>query len=534
VAATPNEPETLPKLIAAAKAGDGDRVAIIDDAAQISSRVLIERSSQFAAGLGEYGIGPGDVVLIQLPNWWEAIPVLFGTWLRGAVACPIVSIYREHELDFIVRQIKPRLAVVPVSFRGCDHVDLLRGVSRRVDVPLQLVSVRAGDSEESRTHAAGATTFEVFGANAAEVPAYRAKRTDRAVVLYTSGTTADPKGVIHSHHTLLYESRSIAEIARLGPGDSVFMPSPLTHITGLLYGAILPIERQIPLVLMSMWNPDCAVDLIEQWRCTFSVGATPFLRGLTGAYETSSRTSSLNVYICGGADIPPELVRRARASLGTRVVRTYGSTELPTATITDPYRDGAADAAADTDGSTIGSVDVRLAEPVDGVGQLEARGPELFLGYIDSRLDGEAFTTDGYFRTGDLASIGRDGAITIRGRIKDIINRGGEKFSAKEVEEVLRLLPQIDDVAVIAVPDPDMVERACAFVVLKPGVDAPTLVEITRLLRDQGLAIQKAPEHLRIVDTLPMTATGKVQKFQLLQHWNQSRTNAEADERLDG
>ena len=494
----------------AEQASGSDRPAIVDGADLIGHDELVGAARRFAAGLAVAGVGAGDVVLVQLPNWWEVVAVLLGTWERGAVACPVVSIYREHELDFIVAQIRPSVVVVPAEHRRCDHVAMLRGVAQRAGVDVTLVAVRSPVPAP-----VGCVTFDEFGGDALPSAAVPADPNARAVVLYTSGTTSDPKGAIHSSATLLYESRSIGALARVGSGDAVYMPSPLTHITGLLYGAILPLDEGIPTVLAAQWDPADAMATIEQHRCTFSVGATPFLRGLTDSYAAAGTTSNLAVYICGGADVPPSLVRRARKVMGTRVARTYGSTELPTATMTDPYDDAAADAAADTDGRPIGPVEVRIVDCTDGVGELHVRGPELFRGYVDAALDADSFTAGGFFRTGDLASIDEAGHVTIRGRIKDVVNRGGEKFSAKDVEEVLVLHPDIDEVAVVGVPDPVMIERACAFIVLRKGAAPLAPSDLGAWLRERGLPIQKVPEHVRVVPALAKTASGKVQKFLL-------------------
>ncbi|MBL7498824.1 AMP-binding protein [Frankia sp. CNm7] len=391
-----------------------------------------------------------------------------------------------------------------------------------------------------------------FGGPEPIVPEAPAGAGDIAVVLYTSGTTSAPKGVLHSHQTLLAETRAMAAAARLGPADRVFMASPLSHITGLSYGVLLPADLGSPVVLQSRWDAAAAVDLIEEHRCAFTVSATPFLRGLTDVYAERRARSALRVFVCGGADIPATLVREAHTVMGTRVVRTYGSTELPTSSMGDPYGD--LDAAATGEGRPMGDNELRrdpgalAGEPggtdgsdgsaragdvgqdgtagppaaaavndaaAGGEGELLVRGPELFLGYLDPELNRDAFTPDGFFRTGDLARIGADGTLVISGRIKDIINRGGEKFSAAEVESVLLSHPAVADIAVVASPDPTLVERACAFVVPAAGWTPPTLADLRDHVTGAGLAIQKAPELLVVVDDLPRTPSGKVQKFVL-------------------
>jgi cyclohexanecarboxylate-CoA ligase len=501
----PDEP--LGTILLETAAAHPDALAIVDAEDRISYGELASAAIRFADGLAADGVGAGDVVVAQLPNWWQTLVVAYGTFLRGAVFCPVVSIYRERELRFILGQAAPKVIVAPRTFNGFAHLELISGLVDDLGLTARLIGVR-GDGF-------GATPFDDYGDGAASAP----DRVDpelAALLLYTSGTTADPKGAIHSHQTLLYEARSIAAVARLGADDVVFMPSPLTHITGLLYGVVMTADLGCASVLMARWKVEDGAAVIEAEGCTFTVGATPFLAGLSDHYERSGRRSALRVFISGGAAVPPHIVRKAREVMGTRVVRTYGSTEMPTLCIGDPFGDP--DIGAETDGRLIGSARARIGDPVAGVGELLVQGPELFLGYYDATLNEESFTAEGYFRTGDLASIRADGAITIAGRLKDVINRGGEKFSSREIEDVLSAHPAVAEVAIVGVPDPVLVERACAFVVLNPGHEL-SLPEVRRYLGENGLAVQKTPERLEIVPELDKTTSGKVRKFMLLADW---------------
>jgi cyclohexanecarboxylate-CoA ligase len=335
---------------------------------------------------------------------------------------------------------------------------------------------------------------------------------DVCLLLYTSGTTADPKGVLHNHETLVYECRSIVELFGLTSSDGVFMASPLTHITGVLYALVLPALTGAGTTLLDIWDPVVAADLVERERCRFTVGATPFLQGLTDVYEARGARSALRAFACGGADVPPDLVRRARRVLGTAVVRVYGSTEMPTLTCGHP--DDPEHIAADTDGRTIGPVELRLLDEHDGVGELAVRGPELFLGYLDPALNDDAFFDDGFFATGDLASFDSEGAVTIRGRKKDIIIRGGENIAAKEVEDLLYGHPDVQEVVVVAMPDQKLGEKVCAFGVPAPGA-GPDVTTFRVYLEKHRIARQKFPERVELVSELPKTASGKIQKFVL-------------------
>ncbi|HUP76117.1 MAG TPA: AMP-binding protein [Acidimicrobiales bacterium] len=491
-------------------ATDPARLAVVDGSVELTYAELDERAQSLARAMCARGVERGDVVTMQLPNWWEAAVVYQATMLLGCVLNPIVPIYRAREVSFIERQCRPRVVVIPHVFRGFDHLAMHRELTVELEEPPLVVVVRPdGDVDD------GAVAFDDLTGSSHSLPTGFAPD-DICLLLYTSGTTADPKGVLHSHRTIAYEIDSIIELCRLGPDDHIFMASPVTHITGYLYGLVMPAVTGAAVILQDVWEPGRAAELIEERECRFSVGATPFLHGLVDEYARRGQSSTLRTFLCGGADVPPPLVRNASAQLDAHVTRVYGSSEFPTATcgrIDDGF-----DITAETDGVPIGPVDCRLDRTdAGGVGELLLRGPDLFLGYLDASLNLDAFTEDGFFRTGDLASIAASGAVTIRGRHKDIIVRGGENISAKEVEDVLFEHPAVSEVAVVAMPDPVMVERSCAFVVPREGATV-TLATLAAFLDEHHLARQKYPERVEIVDELPKTASGKVQKFVLRAH----------------
>lgn len=466
------------------------------------------------------GVSHGDVVTVQLPNWQEAVVVIQAAIRLGAVVNPVVPIYREREMGFILDQAQPRVVVTPHRFRGFDHAAMVRGLrdeqtgASGVEDDLIHVVIRPdGDLPPGSVPWADLLAPVEAPGTALRREEPQPAADDVLLLLYTSGTTADPKGVLHSHQTLGYEVQSFVDLFDLDGADTVFTPSPITHITGFLYGLLLPLFTGCKAVLLDVWEPVKAVQLIEDEQCRFVMGATPFLRGIVDRYNALGLdTSALRIFTCGGADVPPALIREATSVLGCHIARVYGSSEFPTLSCGRLEDD--LDLCAQTDGMPIGPVSCRLEQAVDGVGELVVDGPDLFLGYADPALNQDAFTEDGYFRTGDLASIDDDGAITIRGREKDIILRGGENISAKEVENLLHQHPQVADVAVVAMPDPVMVERACAFVV-SASQHAPTLEELVAFLETHRLARQKLPERLEFIDILPVTASGKVQKFLL-------------------
>lgn len=493
-----------------------DRPALVDRAGRWTYGALDREVDRWAAALRRHGVGPGDVVSWQLPNWSEAVVLHQATLRLGAVSNPIIPIYRHSEVTFILRQARSEIFFAPATFRGFDFPAMVGEI--RGELPDLATVVVVGDQAP-----AGTIDLDEFLATAEPAASAGAPSSDAdavALLLYTSGTTSSPKGALHTHNTLDYENRSMIEFFDLSDVDVVFMPSPVTHITGVLYGLQLPFMIGGSVVLLDVWEPGVGLELIERHGCTFTVAATPFLHGLAHHPTlTPEATRSLRTFACGGADVPPELVRRATDDLGCVVSRVYGSTEFPTATssnLSDPPVKR-----AHSDGRAIGAAQVSVVDddglpvPAGEAGHLLVRGPELFLGYLDESLDAEAFTPDGWFRTGDRAVVDNEGYLEITGRQKDIIVRGGENISAKEIEDHLFEHPKVADVAVVAVADPVLMERACAVVVPQPGAEIE-LDELTSwLVEHHRIAMQKLPERLHLVDELPRTASGKVQKFKL-------------------
>jgi cyclohexanecarboxylate-CoA ligase len=482
------------------------RTAVVDGANRPTYAQLADRVGTVTAGLRELGVTPGDVVAIQLPNWWEALVAHLAVIRLGAVSNPLMPILREREMRFALTTARSRVLLVPGTFRGFDHATL--GARLRDELAdLEHVVVVRGS---------GPLTFDgLDGADTAAAPGR--EPTDPAVLLYTSGTESDPKGAVHCHETLAAEDLSMIEHLGLTGDDVVWMPSPVAHVTGVLYGFHLATMLATTVVYQDVWDPGVALELVERERCSVTVAATPFLHGVVHHPDRDAHDlSSLRVFACGGADVPPGLVLDATAALDCLVVRVYGSTEIPTATAghaSDPP-----ELRAGTDGRPVGAAELRVVDPDDGrplppgePGLLLARGPELFAGYLGrpSPVDQE-----GWFPTGDLGSVDDAGFLTVTGRSKDIILRGGENLSAKEIEDLLYAHPDVADVAVVAVPDPVLTERACAVVVPRPGAEV-TLESLGAFLGGQGVARQKCPERLEVVGELPRTPTGKVQKFRL-------------------
>ncbi|MCX2931661.1 AMP-binding protein [Mycobacterium sp. CVI_P3] len=507
------EKRTLCSFLDQAAALHPERSAVKAAGDDISYHALRSAVASMAAILRGRWVNRHDVVTILLPNWLETVVAIHAASWAGCVVNPVVTTYRRAEVSFILEQSKSRAVFIPHVFRGFDFVEMLSEILAGMSDPPTVIVVRPqGELPD------GFVSFdEIHGTGDGMDPC--GDPSDICLLLYTSGTTSLPKGVLHNHQTITWEMRSIVEKFGLGDEDAIFMASPVGHLTGIVYGVYLPTLLGQSVTLLDIWDPVAAVDLIERDGCRVSLGATPFLHGLSGEYRTRDSSSSLRLFLCGGADMPADLIVEASQQLGALVTRTYGSSEMPTYSISGP--ESTLEERSTTDGTPLSPASGRLLDERDGIGELAVRGPELFLGYLDPTLNESAFTGDGYFKTGDLVSVDDSGAITVRGRVKDIIIRGGENISALEVENHLRQHAAIEDAAVVGYPDDKMGERVAAFLVLAEGV-SKTDLEIGGYLRTRGLAAHKWPEKLRIVGELPHTASGKVHKQLLRQRLSQS------------
>jgi cyclohexanecarboxylate-CoA ligase len=498
---------------------NGARIAVIDETGSTTYSELANLVSRAGAAFAGLGIERGDVVSWMLPNRVEAAVAHHALVRIGAISNPIIPIYRHREVRFILGQAGSKAVVIPRRFRNFDFVDMIDDI--RADVPAleHVIVLDDDDHDDDGASIHGHLDWhELMSSSKGELPAAAHSPDDPVLLLYTSGTTADPKGALHSHNTLEHENRTIVDLYGLTAEDIVFMPSPVTHITGVLYGLNMPVVLGSTVVFQAIWDTDVALDLLEEHRATFVVGATPFLHGLTYHDSLPRRDLALRVFACGGADVPPQLIIDASDRLNCCATRVYGSTEYPTLT-----GSGQADRLvkrANTDGRLIGAAECRIVDEggndvgAGDVGEIVARGPEMFLGYLDPEASAAAALEGGWFQTGDLAYIDADGYVTITGRKKDIIVRGGENLSAKEIEDLLFEHHSVEEVAVVGMPDPVMVERVCAFVVPSAGAN-PKLGELIEHLRSKQVASQKLPERLEIAAELPKTASGKVQKFRL-------------------
>jgi acyl-CoA synthetase (AMP-forming)/AMP-acid ligase II len=450
---------------------------------------------------------PGAAVAFQLPNWWEACIVNMTAALFGYRLVPLLTIYRAAELGVILPASGVEALFIPQNFRGFDYTEL---VGRLAQPPRHVFTVRAGRPSEN--------SFERL-VEAARAEPSPAAADDVKMILFTSGSTGRPKGVMHSHAAVDELIRRTGEFWRTGEDDRLFIPSPIGHIGGSIYAFEFPWITDCTAVLAESWNADEAVRAIDAQGATFMAGATPFLSGLIAAAERAgTRLPTLRRYICGGASVPPELVRRGLDRFENAVVsRAYGSTEVPLVCPGVRDRDEAL-LRADTDGEC--TCEMKLLDD-DGrpaaegtAGEIVVRGPQMLLGYLDPADDADAFTPDGYFRMGDLGRLVDGRFLEITGRKKDIIIRKGENISPLEIENALARHPAVRQSAVIGVPDRERGEMVVAFVLPAEGRGF-SFADMTAHLDAIGMARQKFPERLEIVASLPVNSIGKVQKNEL-------------------
>ncbi|MGH2829778.1 MAG: AMP-binding protein [Actinomycetota bacterium] len=476
-------------------------VALIDGKRSVSfteASALIER---VAAHLRAAGAGPGQVVSWQLPNWWEAAIIHHAILHAGAIPNPLNAIFRERELRHVLAEARPSIVFVPERFRGFDAAATVRAV--RPDATV--VVVRGSGSPSLGQWLSEPASLE------AEPRADHAP----ALLLYTSGTTSDPKGVVHTHASLAAEVASLEAVHAITPSDRYLGGSPVTHIAGLVYGVLMPFVLGTATVLLERWDPDAAVEAIERDGATFMTGAPVFLQTLA-AHVAKPPVGGFRLFSTGGGVIDTTMVQDAEAALGCTVKRAYGSTEMPTLTAT--AFDDPPSIRLGTDGRVIGEAEMRIVRdgrdvPAGEEGEIWARGPELFAGYRNAALDETVFE-DGWFKTGDLGTVDGAGILRVTGRLGDIIIRAGENISVTEVEALIATHPAVAEVAVVGMPDAAVGERACAFVVPRPGATL-TLESLVAHLASLKIAKQKFPERLEIRDSLPQTASGKTARAAL-------------------
>lgn len=502
--------ETISELAYALALREPERTTHVFEERSYCIGELVRDAESLAAALAERGLRAGDVISFQLPNWVEAVVIDLAAAMLGLVIAPIISIYRDGEVAFMLANCGAKAVFVPGDYRGFDYVAMMQRVRAQLPQLQLLASIRHDASDQD--------SYEALIAECRTLaPQPRVDPNAVKLVLYTSGTTGKPKGVMHSHNTLSFCVQSAMQHWRQGEGDSMLMASPVTHVTGFGLGLELPMLCGTRVVFMERWNATEGVKLIDAEKISVSMGATPFLHELlTEAERQNNHLPTLRLYGCGGAAVPTDLVNHAVAWFDDcRIFRMFGSSEVPLVAL-GFVGDGQAKLAAETDGEVV-HYDVKIVDdegkplPNNTEGEICARGPAMMLGYIDAAQSAESIDADGYFHMGDLGIFTDDHAIVVTGRKKDLINRGGEKISAREIEDVLLAHKAVSNVAVVAMPHPRLGEGVCAYVVVK-GECTFTFENMTACMKKAGLARQKYPEKLLTVDHFPMTASGKIRK----------------------
>lgn len=513
--------KTLDDLLERAIASSPDKKAIIanrmDKGLNAPFRTLTYRElgdavAKAAGAFRAMGIGRGDVVAIMLPNWWEFVVSAYALGRIGAVPNPLMHIFRERELRFMLGFADTKAIIIPKEFRGHDFEKMLDGL--QPDLPkLQHIIVVDGEGERS---------FDKLVMNSAAAPIGAAEATppataEMAVLMYTSGTTGEPKGVMHSFNTLIACSHALGTRFGLDADDVHFGSTPFGHMTGYAAVMIQALYYGSTVVLQDVWEPKAGAAIMVREGVTHMAAATPFLADICRVVSDGAEPPKLTTFLCGGAQIPPVAIENARKLLNLSVSSLWGMTESLAGSLTEPER--AAEKSASTDGRPVDGVEVLIADehltpmPTGQTGRLYFRGSQQFLGYYRKPgLDGRG--AEGWFDTGDLAYMDADGYIRIDGRTKDIIIRGGENVPVVEIESILYRHPKVADVAVVGYPDKRMGERGCAFLVLKQGSQF-SMDDLRQWMEESGAAKQYWPEAVEIIDIMPRTASGKIQKFVL-------------------
>lgn len=486
-------------------------------------RELWADSIRVAVGLRERGVAAGDRVLVQLPNWTEFVVVAAAIARLGAVMVPVMPIYRRDEVGHVLDDAQVTAVVTPSVFREFDYLGMYEDLAKTRPDLHTIVVVRADDAAgDGPITSLAAVTADVDPAAADTELGSPAGPDDPFVIVYTSGTTARPKGCVHTFNTYSSGSRSLQVAFGYTSDDVQFGPSPVTHTTGLVTSVLLPLIAGAATHLMAAWEPGRGLEEIARYGCTGCVTATTFLQMLMDAYDPERHdASTLRVWVLAGSPIPSAVVERANRLLPQlKILSLYGRSEN-LATTTCTVEDGP-ERALTSDGSAMPFAEVQVVDvdgepvPAGAEGDIAYQGPSHMLGYLGRPQEtAELYTQHGFSRSGDLGVADGDGYVRVTGRTKDIVIRGGMNISVREIEDILAGHPAIRGAAVVGMPDERLGERVCCYVVPANPDEPVTLASLRAYLEERGTAVQKSPERLEIVDALPMTATGKVQKHLL-------------------
>ncbi|HDX3836007.1 TPA: medium-chain fatty-acid--CoA ligase [Escherichia coli] len=493
-----------------------DKIAVVDNhGASYTYSALDHAANCLANWMLAKGIESGDRIAFQLPGWCEFTVIYLACLKIGAVSVPLLPSWREAELVWVLNKCQAKMFFAPTLFKQTRPVDLILPLQNQLPQLQQIVGV-----DKLAPATSSLSLSQIIADNTPLTTAITTHGDELAAVLFTSGTEGLPKGVMLTHNNILASERAYCARLNLTWQDVFMMPAPLGHATGFLHGVTAPFLIGARSVLLDIFTPDACLALLEQQRCTCMLGATPFVYDLLNVLEKQpADLSALRFFLCGGTTIPKKVARECQ-QLGIKLLSVYGSTESSPHAVVN--LDDPLSRFMHTDGYAAAGVEIKVVDdarktlPPGCEGEEASRGPNVFMGYFDEpELTARALDEEGWYYSGDLCRMDEAGYIKITGRKKDIIVRGGENISSREVEDILLQHPKIHDACVVAMPDERLGERSCAYVVLKAPHHSLSLEEVVAFFSRKRVAKYKYPEHIVVIEKLPRTASGKIQKFLL-------------------
>ena len=493
-----------------------DKIAVVDNhGASYTYSALDHAASCLANWMLAKGIESGDRIAFQLPGWCEFTVIYLACLKIGAVSVPLLPSWREAELVWVLNKCQAKMFFAPTLFKQTRPVDLILPLQNQLPQLQQIVGV-----DKLAPATSSLSLSQILADNTPLTTAITVHGDELAAVLFTSGTEGLPKGVMLTHNNILASERAYCARLNLTWQDVFMMPAPLGHATGFLHGVTAPFLIGARSVLLDIFTPDACLALLEQQRCTCMLGATPFVYDLLNLLEKQpADLSALRFFLCGGTTIPKKVARECQQR-GIKLLSVYGSTESSPHAVVN--LDDPLSRFMHTDGYAAAGVEIKVVDnarktlPPGCEGEEASRGPNVFMGYFDEpELTARALDEEGWYYSGDLCRMDEAGYIKITGRKKDIIVRGGENISSREVEDILLQHPKIHDACVVAMPDERLGERSCAYVVLKAPHHSLSLEDVVAFFSRKRVAKYKYPEHIVVIEKLPRTASGKIQKFLL-------------------
>ena len=493
-----------------------DKIAVVDNhGASYTYSALDHAASCLANWMLAKGIESGDRIAFQLPGWCEFTVIYLACLKIGAVSVPLLPSWREAELVWVLNKCQAKMFFAPTLFKQTRPVDLILPLQNQLPQLQQIVGV-----DKLAPATSSLSLSQIIADNTPLTTAITTHGDELAAVLFTSGTEGLPKGVMLTHNNILASERAYCARLNLTWQDVFMMPAPLGHATGFLHGVTAPFLIGARSVLLDIFTPAACLALLEQQRCTCMLGATPFVYDLLNLLEKQpADLSALRFFLCGGTTIPKKVARECQ-QLGIKLLSVYGSTESSPHAVVN--LDDPLSRFMHTDGYAAAGVEIKVVDdarktlPPGCEGEEASRGPNVFMGYFDEpELTARALDEEGWYYSGDLCRMDEAGYIKITGRKKDIIVRGGENISSREVEDILLQHPKIHDACVVAMSDERLGERSCAYVVLKAPHHSLSLEEVVAFFSRKRVAKYKYPEHIVVIEKLPRTASGKIQKFLL-------------------